>query len=178
MKNNQQEKINTLVLSDNYKFWLGGFIEGEGSLTISIVENDKLKFGFALQPEFNIAQHISGIHILNSFKLLFGNLGSVHKKSGSENVWVYVLKVPFNIKSYIIPFYESYVLPYSSKYKSESFEQYQFIIDKLHANNKQSMNKDVFIELVKLTYKLNPEGKGKKRLRKLEEVIDSINTKN
>ena len=36
---NQQEKINSLVQGENYKYWLGGFTEGEGALVISIVKN-------------------------------------------------------------------------------------------------------------------------------------------
>lgn len=63
------------TINDNYKFWLGGFIEGEGSLLISVVKSDKAPFGVLLQPEFNITQHISGIDILKSFKILFNNKG-------------------------------------------------------------------------------------------------------
>lgn len=55
---------------------MGGFIEGEGSLLVSLVINNKLTHGLALQPEFNIVQHVSGIDIL---KVLFKNKGYVHK---------------------------------------------------------------------------------------------------
>jgi hypothetical protein len=65
---------------------LGGFVEGEGSLLVSIVTNSKLKYGIALQPEFNVTQHISGLNILNSYKLLFNDLGNLKKKSGSNDV--------------------------------------------------------------------------------------------
>jgi hypothetical protein len=65
---------------------LGGFVEGEGSLLVSIVTNPKLKHGIALQPEFNVTQHISGLNILNSYKLLFNDLGNLKIKSGSNDV--------------------------------------------------------------------------------------------
>jgi len=58
---NQQERINKLVQVDNYKFWLGGFIEGKGALVISIVKNEKVSHGIVLQPEFNVALHETGI---------------------------------------------------------------------------------------------------------------------
>ncbi len=83
---NQQERINSLVQVENYKYWLGGFVEGEGSLGVSLVKSEKVTRGLLLQPEFNVAQHENGINILYSFKSLFENLGSVHRKSGSENV--------------------------------------------------------------------------------------------
>ena len=67
-------------------FFLAGFVEGEGSLIISVVKFDKAPYGVLLQPEFNITQHISGIDILKSFKILFNNKGQIHKKSGSNNV--------------------------------------------------------------------------------------------
>ena len=85
---NQQERLNKLVQDDNYKFWLGGFVEGEGSL----VKNARVTHGLTLQPEFNVVQHENGINILYSLKTIFDNKGSVHKKSGSEDLWVYSLK--------------------------------------------------------------------------------------
>ena len=74
-------------------------------MVISVVKNNKLRYNLALQPEFNVAQHESGVNILYSFKYLFNGLGSVHKKSGSENVWVYSLKGTFNIVNFVLPFF-------------------------------------------------------------------------
>ena len=68
-ESNQQEKIKSLVKNENYKFWLGGFVEGEGSLVVSITVNSRVTHGIVLQPEFNVTQHESGIKILNSYKV-------------------------------------------------------------------------------------------------------------
>jgi LAGLIDADG endonuclease len=65
---------------ENYKYWLGGFLKGEGSLLISVVKHDKAAYKVLLQPEFNVTQHESGLNILNNLKLLFNNKGQVHKK--------------------------------------------------------------------------------------------------
>ena len=159
---NQKEKIDNMFLDENYKYWLGGFIEGEGSLIISVVKSDKALFGFLLQPEFNITQHYSGLEILKSFKSLFDQRGQINKKSGSLNVWVY----------FLIPFYMKYVVCYSNKYKIEEFNKFCYIIKRL--DNKIKCTKNQFIELVKLTYKLNPNGKGKNRKRTLDEVISLL----
>lgn len=43
------EKV-ILVQGENYKYWLGGFAEGEGALVISVVKNDKVARGIVLQP--------------------------------------------------------------------------------------------------------------------------------
>lgn len=146
---NQQERLNELVKDDRYKYWLGGFIEGEGALVISIVKNDKVKNGIRLQPEFNVVQHENGVNILYSFKILFGDLGSINKKSGSDKVLVYSIKGVQNIKNYVLPFFEKYVIEYSSKYKYNVFEEYSNILNKLDGNRNKSFEKNELIELIK-----------------------------
>lgn len=150
--------------SENYKYWLGGFIEGEGSLVISVVKLSKARHGILLQPEFNITQHESGLDILNNFKLLFNNKGQVHKKSGSNNVWVYSLKGRNNLINYILPFFNKYVICYSSKYNKEDYKKF---VDILNTLNESSINKNEFVNLIKEVYKLNPSAKGKTRKRTL-----------
>ena len=86
------------MLKNKYKHWLGGFVEREGSLTISIVKYDKAPPGVLLQPEFNVAQYVNVINILNSFKLLFNNKGQIHKKTGRVQImYEFIIK-----KVYII----------------------------------------------------------------------------
>lgn len=113
--------MNNINISKNYKYWLGGFVEGEGSLVISVVKYDKAPYGALLQPEFNITLHTNGLNILKSFKVLFMNKGHILKKFGSDNVWVYSLKGVKNLSNYLVPFYLKFVVKYSSKYKSEAF---------------------------------------------------------
>jgi len=142
---NQQERLYCLIKSENYRFWLGGFVEGEGSLTVSISVNSKLTYGLAIQPEFNVVQHESGIEILNSFKILFEGSGSVYKKSGSNKVWVYSLKGRTNLIKFIIPFYTKYVIKYSSKYKFNIFKDFCYILNVLYENKNRTLNKSKFI---------------------------------
>ena len=173
---NQQERINKLVQDENYKFWLGGFIEGEGALVISIVKDTRLKYGISLKPEFNVAQHENGIDILHSFRLIFNNKGNVLKKSGSDKVWVYSIKGTQNIIDLVIPFLKKYVVVFSSKYKSEVFNNFCQILNQLDRNHNTALSKEKLIELVKLVYLINPEGKGKQRKRTLEETLNIINS--
>ena len=162
-------------MDNKYKFWLGGFTEGEGSLSISIVKFDKAPHGIFLQPEFNVAQHYNGITILKSFKVLFNNKGQLHKKSGSDKVWVYSLKGIKNLNELIIPFFLSFVVPYSSKYCEKEFNKYLFILNKLKEKSKYEKNE--FISIIKLIYNLNPQGKGNKRKRTLAEILSIIEEK-
>lgn len=78
---NTKQNIN----DTNYLYFLVGFLEGEGSNSISISVNKTFKFGVNLQSVFNVSQHVNGISILNSFLHLFG-VGSVLPKSGSPDI--------------------------------------------------------------------------------------------
>lgn len=162
-------------MDDNYKFWLGGFVEGEGSLVVSLVKNTKLTHGLALQPEFNVVQHEKGIAILHSLKAIFEDKGSVHKKSGSQDVWVYSLKGTNNIHTLILPFFEKYVITYSSKFKGDVFEKFSLIINKLNDNRNSTFSREEIINLIELVYSYNPDTKGKSRKRTLQETIDIVN---
>jgi len=164
------------VFDNKYKYWLGGFAEGEGSLTISIVKHDKATHGFLLQPEFNVAQLVNGLNILKNFKILFNNKGQIHKKSGYINVWVYTLKGINNLNDYLVPFFLEYLVPYSSKYKNKEFDKFIYILNKL--KEKSKFEQEEFINIIKLVYDLNPDGKGKKRKRTLSDILLIIEKKN
>ena len=105
-----QRDINNI----SYLYFLGGFVEGEGSNSVSISINKNFKYGINIQPVFNVSQHKNGLEILNSFKYLFQG-GSVVEKSGSPDVFVYTLKGYKQIIKHVIPFLEIYVQPFSCK---------------------------------------------------------------
>ncbi len=173
LKKNQQGTINKNkydIKNPNYLYFLGGFVEGEGSNSVSISVNKNFKFGVNLQPVFNVSQHENGLKILNSFKELFGT-GSVVEKSGSPNIWVYTLKGYKQIIEHVIPFLETYVQPFSCKKDEYNI----FISLVLNSAAGHQKNKDTLIEMVKLAYKL--QGKGKVRKRTLDEVLEIINDK-
>ena len=156
LQTNQQERINTLLQTDNYKFWLGGFVEGEETLVIYVTKSSKTTNKIILQPEFNVAQHENGLNILYSFKALFKNQGSIQRNAESYKVWVYSLKDIHNIKDLVMPFYLSYVLLYYSKYKSYFYNKFSHIIDTLYNNRNTTMSKELLKDLIKVVYTLNP----------------------
>lgn len=156
--------------NSTYLYFLGGFVEGEGSNSVSITIHKDFKYGVSIQPVFNVSQHINGLSILNSFKELF-NCGSVVKKSGSNEVYVYTLKGYKQIIEHVIPFLEVYVQPYSCKTK-------EYLIFKkicLDSAEGKQKNKESLIDMVKLAYTL--EGKGKGRKRELLEILQIIEDK-
>lgn len=142
----------------NYLYFLGGFVEGEGSMSVSITIHKEFKYGVNIQPVFNVTQHKKGLEILNSFKELFVE-GSVVQKSGSPDIFVYTLKGYKKIIKEVLPFVETYVFPFSCKI--EEYSIFKQIV--LQSSEGKQKDKETLIELVKLAYTL--EGKGKTRKR-------------
>jgi hypothetical protein len=68
------------------------------------------------------------------------------------------------------------MVKYSSKYKQDNLRVFSTVLLRLQSNNRATMDKKELIELVKLVYTLNPDGKGKQRKRTLDQVIDIINS--
>ena len=77
----------------------------------------------------------------------------------------------------MLPFFLKYVVEYSSKYKSDLFQNFCDIIARLDANKHKTMEKEELIELIRLVNELNPDGKGKQRKRTLEETLDIVNSR-
>lgn len=177
-KNNSNQKVNIIqksrnINNPNYLYYLGGFVEGEGSNTVTINVSKNFLFGVDIKPEFNVAQHINGINILNSFKELFG-AGSVRPKSGSENVYVYSIKGYKNMIELIIPFLLEYVQPFSCKV--EEFNLFYEITNRCAKGH--NGDKEKLIKMLELIYNKGKLGKGKERKRTLNELLLIIEDKN
>ena len=170
---NSTQQLNNTNLPEfnpNYLFFLGGFVEGEGSNSVSISVSKTFKYGINIQPVFNVSQHENGLRLLESFKTYF-EVGSVVPKSGAPHVWVYTVKGYKHIIKHVIPFLETYVQPYSCK-KHEYLLFKQLVLMSEVGGQK---NKETLIEMVKKAYTLIGKGKGRKRT--LSEVLDIINDK-
>lgn len=171
-KVNQQERLEDThrtfqeIFSENEKYFLGGFFEGEGSLYASLKINGSSRFGYYVDPEFAVYQHQSGLHLLEKSKLLFGT-GSIYKKPGSETVWQHVIVNRRSLMERVIPFYEKYVFPFSCK--QDSFLIFKELVHCLE--KKEHLTKEGFITIVKMAYTMNPASKGKQRKVSLEDMI-------
>lgn len=145
------------VDSHKFKFFLAGFIEGEGSLCISIKRHDSSRFGYVIDPEFFLYQHLSGKPILDCAKKLFRS-GNVFLKPGPEDVYAYSITSRRVIYEKVIPYFKKYVLPFSCKFTF--FSTFLYIIESLE--NKKHYELNGFLELLELTYNLNPNSKTRK----------------
>ena len=138
-------------LRDKYKkFFLGGLIEGEGSLVIVVVKRSNLKFGVSIDPEFYLYQHKSRKKLLLLAKEVF-KTGSIYQKPGSENVLVFAIRDRRAIYEKVLPFFEQYVLPYGVKY-NKMFPYYKEIVELMM--QKAHLTKEGLNKLLKLVEKV------------------------
>lgn len=98
------------------KFYLAGFLEGEGSLNIGAKKNQSSKFKVYIDPEFNVTQHINGISNLYLAMFVF-QTGRIRHKTGSNATFVYTIDNRQSLEEKVIPFYEKYVRLYGSPFK-------------------------------------------------------------
>jgi hypothetical protein len=159
-----------MVLTKELQYFLGGFIEGEGSFCCSIKKNASSKFGIYVDPEFNLVQHERGLMHLQLAKQIFKS-GSIRIKSGSPHIYTYKLENRKVLLQSFVPFYLAYVYPFSCEYKRLKFDKFVAILQKLE--NKEHFSDDGFRIILKMALDMSSD-KGMQRvhLSKIESILD------
>ena len=102
--------------SEKEKNYLAGFIEGEGSINISIKKNHNAKFGITIDPEFSITQHVNGVNML-FLALNHFQTGRIRFKEGSNATLVFIISNRDSLTEKVVPFLEEHTIPFASKFK-------------------------------------------------------------
>ncbi len=163
---NQQERLSQ---NEQLKWFLAGFIEGEGSLTVNIKHHETSRFGFYADPEFFLYQHQSGKWLLELTMNLFRS-GRIFPKPGNPNVLVYSISSRKTIAEKVVPYFEKYVYPYSCK--RGTFELFKEILMMLE--RKEHSTAQGLISIVEKAYLMNSHSKGMPRSRTIDEVKNRI----
>jgi hypothetical protein len=163
---NQQERLGS---TEAASWFLAGFVEGEGSLCVSVKRHPTCRSGYYVDPGFFLYQHESGRAILELAQAIFDS-GRISRKSGNPQVLVYEISSTAVLRERVIPFFERYVVPFSCK--RETFMRFKEILDAME--RKEHLRTDGLAEIVKKVYAMNPASKGRARLRPLDEVLSRI----
>nr|YP_009472761.1 hypothetical protein [Caulerpa manorensis]ARO74493.1 hypothetical protein [Caulerpa manorensis] len=152
-------------ITTKYLYFLGGFLEGEGCLCVSIKNKQNKKI--RVDPEFNICQHQKGIIHLIGFMFFF-KTGGISFKTGSNATYVYKITNRKALKEKFIPYYKKYVFPFASQEKNQRFYIFQKIIDlfeqKVHLNKK-----GLAFQILPLVYEMSDNRK--KTLKQLQDSV-------
>jgi len=121
------------------KFFLGGFIEGEGSINVSLKKHSLSPFGILLDPEFSIAQHVNGAKMLYLALNVF-QCGRIRYKHGSNATLVLVIDNRTLLKNIIIPFYKKFVNQIGSEAKFIRMLNYAKILNYIEQGSHKNYN--------------------------------------
>jgi len=105
-------------LNEFEKFYLAGFLEGEGSISVGAKKGPKTKFGAYLDPAFHVAQHINGSkHLFQC--LCFFRTGRIRHKAGSNATLVFEIETRKSLQDKIVPFTKSMLLLLQAKQRNK-----------------------------------------------------------
>lgn len=103
---NRQERL-------KIAWWIVGFVDGEGTFSISIFKNHTTKSGWQVFPEFVITQGERSLRALESIKKFFGT-GNIfinrRHDNHRENLYRYCVRSVKDLDSAIIPFFDKFSL--------------------------------------------------------------------
>ena len=90
-------------------YFITGLVDGEGSFTIKIVPNKKLKLGYQIQPIFQLNMHIRDSNLLLLMKKFYGDRGFIYENSKLNTVEYRLAKFE-DLLNIVIPHFNNYPL--------------------------------------------------------------------
>jgi hypothetical protein len=160
---NQQESLS----SEEYRSWfLAGFVEGEGSVTVGIKRHPTQRLGYYFQPEFFIYQHRERRELLEMAQEYFG-VGRIRPKPGNPDVLVFSIISRRDITAQVVPFLKRY-MTYSAR--RADFEKFALVVELM--NEKRHREPEGLAAIARLAYSMNMNGK--QRRLSLEVILDRI----
>lgn len=148
-------------------YYFAGFVEGEGCFSVSIKPHKQMKFGWVIDPMFSLYQHKKNRKILELFQKEL-HCGYIVEKQGKPDVLVFVVDNRKTLEEKIIPFFNKYQFLGT---KWEDFLLFSQIMEMM--KNKKHLEKEGLIEIVRLAFQMNQQGKGRKYTA--DEIISGLN---
>lgn len=146
-------------------YFLAGFADAESSFSVAIIRHPNQKFGWMINPCFQVYQHERHREILEFYKFIF-KTGNIYRKSGIHPVLNYSVDSRRNLIERVIPFFDRYPLIV----KRNEFLKFKEIVYAFE--KKEHLTRAGFKRLVKLAYSMNQQGKGRKYT--LEQLLSMV----
>lgn len=119
-------------ITTEQKLYMAGFLEGEGSISVSTKKLQTGKFGVIVDPEFHVTQHINGVSQLHKALSIF-QTGKFKYKSGSNATMVFIIDNRRSLVEKVLPFYETYCKPHSCPAKIQRLSNFTKLLKLLDA---------------------------------------------
>ena len=134
--------------------YITGFVDGEGTFSVSFSHRRKLKTNIEVRPSFSISQHKRSLKILQEIQNYFG-VGYIRYSKRDQN-YKYEVRAINDLIYKIIPHFERFQLKTS---KSKDFKIF-VIICKMVLKNYHK-NPIYLQKIINLAYQTNEGGKRK-----------------
>jgi hypothetical protein len=108
--------------------FLGGFVEGEGSLNVGAKKNTTSRFKVYLDPIFSVTQHVNGINVLYQI-MCYLKAGRLRYKKGSNATIFFEIDNRRTLKEKVLPFYAKYVVRFGSPFKKKRYETFKKLLE-------------------------------------------------
>lgn len=141
------------IITSMNPWWVTGFIDGDGSFSASVKYKNIEKTRVAFQPSLSISQHNNNILLFNHFKEFF-HCGNVYDKKSSDGSYKHIqyqVSSTKDIKSFIIPHFESFPL---MSYKKNVYQIWSELIILLSHEPSENRN-NTAIQLIDQIKKFN-----------------------
>lgn len=100
--------IKSRVSDEKIKYWVAGFIEGEGSTNISFKIQKNMQRNLRPCPSFSVTQLSTRVSSLELVKETLGGIGRIYAKPGKPGVLVYEVTILKHLQEVVIPFLDEY----------------------------------------------------------------------
>jgi len=121
------------------KYFLGGFIEGDGSINVSAKKHRNAPHGIHIDPEFSLTQHVNGVELLILALILF-QTGRIRYKSGSNATLILIIQDRDELQDKVVPFYKKYVNSIGSAVKAERIQKFEKMLIHIKKKNHEDLN--------------------------------------
>ncbi|UCG35542.1 MAG: LAGLIDADG family homing endonuclease [Candidatus Omnitrophota bacterium] len=148
--------------------YIAGFVDGEGSFSITVQRSKNVRLGIQIIPEFHACQHSNRTETLEFIKehLRCGYLKPNHRKNPNDLTWVFVVRDLKNLQEKVIPFFMDYPLIA----KRQDFGKFRNIVNMM--DKKLHLTKNGLAEILKIAFSMNSSGKYRKL--SLKELLLSL----
>lgn len=160
-------------ITHQHKFYLGGFVEGEGSVNVGAKKNSTSRFKIYLDPEFSVTQHANGIVNLYYLLCIF-RTGRIRHKGGNNATMIFVIDNRVSLKEKVLPFYENFVLPFGSPAKKRRLFLFKQLLE--HFENKLHLDYNGIVHIIlPLYYEMRCQvGQKNQTFQSLQDAIDYV----
>ena len=106
--------------------WITGFTDGEGCFHVSLNQNNTMKLGYQVLPEFVVTQHKRDVNVLHALKDFF-QCGVVRVNHGHR--FCYRVRGQQHLLQRVIPFFEKHQLKTKKRIDFEKFRDVVLLME-------------------------------------------------